>query len=138
MAVTEALPGVEVTIEINGQALPELTDTDLEVEPKTMTRYVEAQSDTEFAVRIKVNPNTIFKSDCLRARISVDGTWADSPIFLKEDLGNSYFNRLKQGMSLPGGNMRPFRFSALETGQYLGKTQLPVLIKTSRRPSLFL
>jgi hypothetical protein len=60
MAVIDAVPGVEVSIWIDGQPVKEYEDADEEVDgplaPNAVVKYIEAISDTEFTIKPTVRP----------------------------------------------------------------------------------
>lgn len=54
MVTPPSCPGVIVEILVSGQPLPEYDDIDEgPILPNTVTKYIEAQSDAEFAVRVR-------------------------------------------------------------------------------------
>lgn len=83
MAILDALPGVEVSILINGQSVEEYVDAGEEVDgplaSKTVVKYIEAISDAEFAVKASVLPafrvHMQAMSD-LAFQVYIDGKWA--------------------------------------------------------------
>jgi hypothetical protein len=53
MATPPSCPGLHVEILVNGQLLQEYDDSDeSSVPPNTITKYIEARSDVNFAVRV--------------------------------------------------------------------------------------
>lgn len=127
MAVVDAVPGVEVSIWINGQPVTEYEDVGEEVDgpmaPKTVVKYIEAISDTEFGVNVSVLP--IFKEhkqtkDDLLIKAKVDGRW-DAGRFMKFGKSNTRpWKVLLEGVTgadvLGKGTMSPFKFAAINIG----------------------
>jgi hypothetical protein len=82
MAVLDDLEGIEVTICVDGQALHEYNDDEIEAQAgavgahqasKTVSKYIEAATGKEFAVKVTVK--SPYKMDCptLSFRCRVDG-----------------------------------------------------------------
>ncbi|KAF2127284.1 hypothetical protein P153DRAFT_358892 [Dothidotthia symphoricarpi CBS 119687] len=51
MAIHPVYPGLTVQVTVNDQPLPEYDDEDATTDPKVVTKYLEAQSGTEFAIK---------------------------------------------------------------------------------------
>jgi hypothetical protein len=82
MAVLNGLEGIEVTICVDGQALHEYNDDEIEVQAgavgayqasKTVSKYIEAATGKEFAIKVTVK--SPYKMDCptLSFLCKVDG-----------------------------------------------------------------
>ncbi|KAG9550739.1 hypothetical protein KCU71_g14049, partial [Aureobasidium melanogenum] len=80
MAVLDGLPGVEVTVIVDGEDLHEYWDADMEDEEDTVTKYIEAVDGAHFAVKIKVTEDATFKGDTLAFKIKVDGSMIRQPL----------------------------------------------------------
>lgn len=52
MAVHPDYPGLEVEVTVDGKPLEEYVSSDETDDPKTITRYIEAVSGTEFALKL--------------------------------------------------------------------------------------
>lgn len=111
MAVIDVLPGVEVTVDVDGNPLKEYEDRDEEEPEKTITRYVEAQSGKKFSIRVKCSKECKFKGDSITFRFYADGTNADAIVL--EKTSPDY---VCQGFESHGRTSK-FRFSTLETGK---------------------
>ncbi|KAI1510757.1 hypothetical protein KJE20_08180 [Pyrenophora tritici-repentis] len=69
-------PGIEVAVIVNGQRLEEYDD-DEEPRPKTVTKYIEAQSGTEFAIATSFKPP--FPTQCdIKTCLYIDGKIMES------------------------------------------------------------
>lgn len=76
MAVIDKLPGIEVTVICDGRALQEYDCEEHELQPtsskKTVTKYIESQSDKEFKIRVHMgrvlSPN-------IQYEVHVDGKY---------------------------------------------------------------
>ncbi|OBT76398.1 hypothetical protein VF21_03624 [Pseudogymnoascus sp. 05NY08] len=141
MAILEAVPGVDVSILINGQLIEEHIDADEEVEgplaPKTVVRYIEAISDAEFAVKASVLP--AFREnkqavDDLVFHVKVDGKWA-AGIIWQSAVGNihSPWNSNIEGFYCDDATGRstvnPFKFSDVEIVEVADKAKIDQDVK---------
>jgi hypothetical protein len=117
MAILDSLPGVEITVVVNGEDLHEYQDTDMEDEENTVTKYVEAVTGANFAIKITMPKGFAFGGDCLSFRVKVDGLFAKSPLIGPGDTSEiSTF--LVDGVTVGDENIRKLRFSELEIGMY--------------------
>ncbi|KAK6396689.1 hypothetical protein LTR65_008587 [Meristemomyces frigidus] len=115
MAVTEELPEVEVAIFVDGVALREYEDTDIEEEDRTVTRYVEATSGKSFQIHLKVETSCKFFGDCLAFAIYIDGKKVGSPIVMEKKCEKDAHTRVTKGMQVSADRNRSFVFTSLET-----------------------
>lgn len=113
MAINEALPGVEITITVAGQPLQEYTEADVDEEPGTVTRYIEATSGQVFEIKVKVDRNAVLKGSHLEFQFYVDGKWIDG--VLENRVHRPYSCK---GCEIASGVMRLCRFDVLETGMW--------------------
>lgn len=119
MGIVEALPGVTVSIVVNGSALHEYEDPDIEDTTTTITRYVEAVSNETFEVRILVPSGTQFKGNVLSFHVFADGTLMSRRMV--EPKLNKPPGRRKtvKGWRDDKGMLERFRFNELRTGKLL-------------------
>ncbi|THY27019.1 hypothetical protein D6D00_05256 [Aureobasidium pullulans] len=110
MAILDSLPGVEITVVVDGEDLHEYQDTDMEDEENTVTKYVEAVTGANFAIKACVSQYFKYEGDCLGIRVEVDGLFVSSPLFKPH--GRSTF--LADGVFVGDENIRKLRFSKLE------------------------
>jgi hypothetical protein len=134
MAILDLVPGIEVSVCVDGHPLKEYNDDEeVEAQPReafqhqatrTVSKYVESTTDKEFEIRYSVT--RAFKMDCptLSFRIFVDGARARSCLFeVREykELAKSkrpYTERTIKGIesSLNGRVVvKPFKFSEIKT-----------------------
>ncbi|KFY34976.1 hypothetical protein V494_06311 [Pseudogymnoascus sp. VKM F-4513 (FW-928)] len=82
MAVIDAVPGLEVSVCINGQPVNEYEDSGEEIDgplaSKTVVKYIEATSDAEFTINVTIDP--AFDAhrgtrDDLLVDAKIDGKW---------------------------------------------------------------
>ncbi|TGO80941.1 hypothetical protein BPOR_1500g00020 [Botrytis porri] len=99
MVVLDKLPGLEVAVRVNGVQVQEYDDDeDVEIGPgpsgehqasRTVSKYIEAIDGAEFSIICTLLPKLKFNAPNLRARVSVDGNYAQGRIITPEDIGRS-------------------------------------------------
>lgn len=121
MAVLEFVPGIEVTVCIDGEPLQEYEDEGAEDDDKSIIRYIEATSDKAFALELRVGPPYVFDCPTLGFTVHVDGKEANSPLLEKKVyLLNKTWTYLVDGVNSRerGRNViRAFKFSELKTSK---------------------
>lgn len=130
MAISEMLPGLEVVVVQNGTEMIEHTDNDVEDNERTTTRYIEAKSDQEFAIRIGVTARTDFTGDTLACHVYVDGKWAQAPILEKSRFRWDNYVRYVRGVEVQNSLEKRFHFAGLETGALATDCYLPLQLLT--------
>ncbi|KAK5130485.1 hypothetical protein LTR08_002007 [Meristemomyces frigidus] len=115
MAVTEELPDVDVSVFVDGVALKEYHDTDVEEEARTVTRYIEATSGKSFEVHIKVNKSCKFLGNCIAFGIYVDGEGAVCPLIQKKICCKSGETNVSMGINISPTQLTRYIFTSLET-----------------------
>ena len=119
MAVIDELPGVAVKVTVEEKALQEHIDSNVEEDSRTVTRYIESQSDQKFAICISVAKGFQFRGDCLLFRIWVDGEHAASPLIRKDQCIHANFMEHSEGVEQPQNMIQKFRFSNLKMSELL-------------------
>ncbi|CAJ2505901.1 Uu.00g000310.m01.CDS01 [Anthostomella pinea] len=125
MAILEDVPGVEVTVQINGQNVTEYPPNQEELEAMadadrpTACSYIECHDDTEFAIRIAASSdyNWGFRDHRLRLNTYIDGKYVHGKLFRQHSSQRSaavkgrelYCQRSKQWL------LHKFEFSAVST-----------------------
>ena len=118
MAIHPDHPGIEVSVEVDGQRLPEYTTIDAEP-----TTFVQSQAGKEYIIVIR------HSSECqalrigdVRAVVEVDGNWLTNRI-LRE---TQWFRESEPGICRVAGEerseggfytMRPLMFNRLQIGE---------------------
>ncbi|KAF3070601.1 hypothetical protein GL218_00471 [Daldinia childiae] len=102
MAILEAVPGVKVTVRINGVDCPEYDDPNVpEQQPShpTLSKYIESPDNIEFTLCASVNKDYDWgdRSDCLCFQVWVDSTWIKGPIIYKTNLTNGQYESVVKG-----------------------------------------
>ncbi|KAI5359905.1 hypothetical protein Slin14017_G094660 [Septoria linicola] len=113
MAVNDALPGAEVTIEVNGQALEELTEVDADESPKTITRYLCVTSGQLFTIRYSVKKGVKCLGDRLHFQLDMDGVRIPSSSMYSSSIAQKGCVRVMEGLTLSGNRLQRFRFDAV-------------------------
>jgi hypothetical protein len=131
MAVLNGLEGIEVTICVDGQALHEYNDDEIEVQTgavgayqasKTVSKYIEAATGKEFAIKMTVK--SPYKMDCptLCFYCDVDGMEVGGRIFLKTEYKSaSGFETALNGLEHDLGSLskryyiKHFQFAEIKT-----------------------
>jgi hypothetical protein len=85
MAILPTHPGLTVQITVDGKQLPEYTDDDAPNESNTITKYIEAQPGSEFAIKYTFDKTFPTKND-VGIDAFIDGTLLSSPIIKKHRL----------------------------------------------------
>jgi hypothetical protein len=81
MAVLDELPGLEVQIIVNRTPVKEYDDDEEEVVDKTVTRYIEAESEAEFEVRLKFQSMfNISAKHSVAAEVLLDGKYGNGVV----------------------------------------------------------
>ena len=107
-----------VEIEVDGRVATEYENDEADVEShakESMTTYVEAESDKEFAIYIKISSSFDWgRADTLAARLKIDGK-SFGGICLQQ--GSRRYGRLTGEWSGSGSNatLHKYCFSKLET-----------------------
>lgn len=116
MAILHDVPGAEVTVNVGGDPLHEYTDSTLDEDDLTTTRYIEAASDQEFEVHITVDRRMRFLGDCIKVEVMTDGVIAHKPLIDK--LAAKIINTtISKGRSIGNRGVQNYRFASLETGK---------------------
>ncbi|KAK5116689.1 hypothetical protein LTR62_007363 [Meristemomyces frigidus] len=110
---SDAVPGLNVTIFVDGSPVQEHRDGEEVDEGQEVTRWVEAKDGKNFEVRMKATERLHFKGDSILCHVYVDGDSADRPIIGKSTLRNL----VSAGRQFPGGLVQQYRFACLETGK---------------------
>ena len=113
MAIIDDIPGVRVEVIVEGSALQEHVDDDVEKSDRTITRYIKAVSDQVFAVSIELLPEFEFRGDCIGFDVYVDGVWIDGPLIRKDEYA---YATLSEGRDTEDGKVKKFRFATFEPG----------------------
>ncbi|KAI1121100.1 hypothetical protein F5Y10DRAFT_282747 [Nemania abortiva] len=125
MAVLDEVPGIEVTVQIDGQNITEyddhhISEPDADMNPgcPVMSKYVEAIDDAEFSIKVAVDDEVYAWENTehrLRAQTTIDGRWVSGPLLKRGDEprvieGYKYYSEESQQWYC-----KKFKFSAIST-----------------------
>lgn len=120
MAVLDELPGVEVSIEVDGEPLKEYEDADREQAAETVVRYVEATSEAAFKIKFAVkNEAKTFLGDRLAFRVYIDGNFADAPRLKRPGSYGAHKTKYSLGFRKSDNESWSYEFNRLETGMLI-------------------
>ncbi|APA09893.1 predicted protein [Sclerotinia sclerotiorum 1980 UF-70] len=131
MAISDLLPGIEITVCVDGIQLVEYDNNDIKIKSgtsdekkalasKTISRYIEALTDKNFAVNVAMNEahksNYANDGSCLIVKITIDGITIHESSLTLFDTGASRWKIHARGVySVEDGveGFKPFAFSKL-------------------------
>jgi hypothetical protein len=115
MAILEGLPSVKVSILCDGRPLHEYVDPDLEDQRNTVTRYIEAKDDVEFAIEYSVGPETKKIGEGIAFSPNVDGNPVSGIAVRKYEFENGTWTKIQSHIILSETQRTSLKFSSLET-----------------------
>jgi hypothetical protein len=126
MAINSECPGLKVEVLVEGQTLQEYdADDDEDPTPKATTKYIEAQSDKDFALR--TNFSAPFPSQYgVAAHVRVDGMAETGIAYEPRDLYRQQ-GYIKEGICMKKDGtwfQQKYHFTALNIGE-LQHCQIP-------------
>lgn len=119
MAISDLLPGVEVTIKVEGQSLREYIDRFEKTVQGVEMCYIEALSGKNFTVSVSVASDAKLEGDSISVDILTDGWKADGGVVFKPGAGRRANVWTSTGYRVDDNETRKFRFAAVETGMGL-------------------
>lgn len=87
MAIANTLPGVEVTVNVDGQPLREYVDRTEDPVDGIAVSYIEAMSGKNFTVTVAVSDDAVLDGDSVSVDIPTDGWRADGFVVFKPSVG---------------------------------------------------
>ncbi|KAG9517387.1 hypothetical protein KCV07_g6167, partial [Aureobasidium melanogenum] len=115
MAVLDGLPGIEVTVVVDGKDLHEYQDAGMEDDEDTVTKYIEAVDNANFAIKIKVTKDAEFKGNRLSFKVLVDGSLISRPLVGPLRRRTPTGVRMVNGIQVGDRHIRKLKFDALES-----------------------
>ncbi|KAG9551951.1 hypothetical protein KCU71_g14152, partial [Aureobasidium melanogenum] len=115
MAVLDGLPGVEITVVVDGKDLHEYQDSDTANKEDTVTKYIEAVDGASFAVKIKVIKDFKFKGDLLCVQVHIDGTLVSYAATTPADVQADAYDFMIDSIRVNNETRRRLKFKVLET-----------------------
>ncbi len=117
MAILGAL---QAEIQVDGKALPELDDVDLQqrASRRFVNKLVEVPLGAEFSVRVCVLGEKCMPSEDLAIRLRIDGQLEFGKVWGREDRDDDasiegLLNRTKEGIT----TLQPLQFSSIDFGK---------------------
>ncbi|KFY08056.1 hypothetical protein V492_06572 [Pseudogymnoascus sp. VKM F-4246] len=142
MAVIDAVPGLEISVCINGQPVNEYEDSGEEIDgplaSKTVVKYIEATSDTEFTIKGTVRPafdEHRQTRDDLFVSAMIDGKWVDG--VCRDCTKNSEhipWNVVLDGVrgnAAGRGTIKAFTFTTVEIVEIADKAKIDEHVKAA-------
>lgn len=89
MAILPLVPGIEVSIQVDGQNLTEYEDDEIDQVPaeanasnaQRVSRYVESVTGKEFSVAMTVTHHYLSTSPSITSEVYIDGKWMNGQVF---------------------------------------------------------
>ena len=116
MAIIESIPGIEVAIIVESNDLQEYADPDIEEEPNTITRYIEARHKAEFQIRYHIGQGFKMKGNCISLSVKIDGQRVSHPVIKEKKVQHAACNGMVKGIRVSKSELKCFSFSIIETG----------------------
>lgn len=121
MAISDLLPGLTVSIQINGRELPEYRDEDIQDPERTTSYLIEAVADSIFEIHARANPQAIFAGSSLAIQFYVDGKYVDGTLIDAEDVSETGDSAKSQGRYVSSDMLRKYQFASREQQIEIGK-----------------
>lgn len=134
MAIHDDIEGIEVTICMNGEPMPEYdAEAEQSTNPSpivslnedmcTVSKYIEAVTDQNFSVKFKISPEYTATSHHLGFEVLLDGVRVWEPLIDRMKFEMFPYSTMVHG-AISGerggnGSLRKFKFSEIETGTTL-------------------
>ncbi|KAI4652232.1 hypothetical protein J4E93_002431 [Alternaria ventricosa] len=126
MAVHPFLPGLAVEIIVNDDPLPGYDDdSDDPASPTTVTKYVEATSGVNFAIKVSITKGYPFPVGDIKAEISLDGLVVAHKVILEAEFFGEYLFMGRRTQIGRHPKIQKFCFAELEIVE--GSMSLPDL-----------
>ncbi|GIZ43308.1 hypothetical protein CKM354_000654000 [Cercospora kikuchii] len=115
MAVIDELPGVSISIQINGQALPEYRDDDIEDPERTISYMIEAMPNQIFEIHALASQQDSFAGSSLAVQFYVDGKYVDGALIDASDWSaKSGASARSRGKYVSSNMLRRYQFASRE------------------------
>ena len=122
MAIIDEIPGLEVRVVVDEQALREYEDASAKVPSQIAERYVEAQDNAKFSIHYSFQPP--FPADRpVSMIVTIDGQNLDEPVTHTFDLFKATGHTSTGAIARVGENwqVQKYCFSAIEVSEYLAR-----------------
>ena len=113
MVINNDLPGVDIEIIVDGNALHGHEDKHACFEERTFTRYIECVSGQVYSIAINLLPEFKYEGNCISFEISVDGN-ACVDVAIQES--DRHQEHLCEG-AVSKGKVQKFTFAQFDPGK---------------------
>ena len=139
MAIIDGIPGIEVTIWVNGRPAFEYADPDHhqvgQAAPKVSSKFIESRGGATFTIHIRVDRNYNHRQPSphtLNLAAYIDGQWICGELCREAHLNNGIYridikDRTTQGRDGTVA-MQAFKFAEVATGKYQAPTHFSCFI----------
>lgn len=130
MAITEVVPGIQVSVLISGKAAPEFPDpgTDATSGCRTTTRYIESRDDATLAVHVVASTDYAwdYKDHAVKAVLFADGGYVENCIIGEMGASETLHGPRRYDVSTGEWSARGMKFSSVRTGEvFVSGVNLP-------------
>ncbi len=120
MAIIKGVEGIEVTLSVDGKDLNEYVDENNRDEEKTVSRYVEAVSGKDFAVRCRISREAKFEGDSISFKVHADGKKMRGIYMHHRRLkGKAAIERLVEDVRVASNLYQKLVFSEIHTSEHV-------------------
>lgn len=117
MVTVEALPGIELTVNVANSPLEEIEDPEEPDQRNQVTHYIKSTAGETFEIVIKSARGCNFPGDAIQYDIFVDGIWAADPM-VSRVFWSTGFTRISQGCLMPDAlSVNKYRFADVDIGE---------------------
>lgn len=117
MAIIQDLPGVDVSIMVDGKPLKEYKESADTSAGNEEVHYVQSVTGQTFSIQCKIQKGTKIKGDALTFDVYADGVLIDRPFVQSRYFAYSDAIRPIEGHIVQGGKVQRLRFSNLRKGK---------------------
>ncbi|KAM3420585.1 hypothetical protein BST61_g3847 [Cercospora zeina] len=115
MAIIKELPGVSISVRIQGQPLPEYRDDDIQDPERTVSYMIEAMANQIFEIHVRATPEASFAGSSLAAQFYVDGKYVDGVLIDASDLSaRDGASAKSRGKYVSSNMLRRYQFASRE------------------------
>lgn len=130
MAIHDKVPGIEVTVEVDGAPLVEYAASNDQAQHEdravqfhlancAITKYIECRTGKHFSVRMAIDAGYKWDSPSLGLEVWVDGVRACSKIVSRKTYEYKRYSSVVEGIKFRAlGQLRPFTFVEIRTSEY--------------------
>lgn len=117
MAVIESLPGVVVSVTVNGAALQEYDDDEFQEDSNTTTRWIEAVEGQVFCLTFNLSSTARFLGDAMHFYVYLDGKRMKRVFITQSEVGQHGHTAVVDAVRCSETHKVHLAFSSLHTGE---------------------